>query len=84
MLFGFSFEYSIMWDWDARCWQDAPSESCGYAEGTDCLRRLDSTKTMADYDTSESSGVEHRNGSIWSSATSRASSAGRSAKASPA
>jgi subtilisin-like proprotein convertase family protein len=55
-------------DWDARCWQDTPSESCGYAEGTDCLRRLDSAKTMADYDTSESSGVEHRNGSIWASA----------------
>ena len=55
-------------DWDARCWQDAASESCGYAEGTDCLRRLDSTKTMADYETTETSGVEHRNGTIWSSA----------------
>jgi subtilisin-like proprotein convertase family protein len=55
-------------DWDARCWQDAASESCGYAEGTDCLRRLDSTKTMADYETTETSGVEHRNGAIWSSA----------------
>ncbi len=55
-------------DWDARCWEDAPSESCGYAEGTDCLRRLDSTKTMADYETIETSGVEHRNGAIWASA----------------
>ncbi len=55
-------------DWDARCWQDATSESCGYAEGTDCLRRLDSTKTTADYETNETSGVEHRNGAIWSSA----------------
>ncbi|MGZ5431397.1 MAG: proprotein convertase P-domain-containing protein [Thermoanaerobaculia bacterium] len=55
-------------DWDARCWEDAASESCGYAEGTDCLRRLDSTKTMADYETSETSGVEHRNGAIWASA----------------
>lgn len=55
-------------DWDARCWEDAPSESCGYAEGTNCLRRLDSTKTMADYETSETSGVEHRNGAIWASA----------------
>ena len=55
-------------DWDARCWQDAASESCGYAVGSDCLRRLDSTKTMADYDHNETSGVEHRNGAIWSSA----------------
>jgi len=55
-------------DWDARCWQDATSESCGYAEGTDCLRRVDSAKTMADYETNETSGVEHRNGAIWSSA----------------
>lgn len=55
-------------DWDARCWQDAASESCGYAPGTDCLRRVDSTKTMDDYETAETSGVEHRNGAIWSSA----------------
>ncbi len=55
-------------DWDARCWQDAASESCGYAPGTDCLRRVDSTKTMADYETAETSGVEHRNGAIWASA----------------
>ena len=55
-------------DWDARCWEDAPSESCGYAPGTNCLRRVDSNKTMADYDRSETAGVEHRNGAIWSSA----------------
>jgi subtilisin-like proprotein convertase family protein len=55
-------------DWDARCWEDDPSERCSYAPGTDCLRRLDSPKTMADYDRRDSSGVEHRNGAIWSSA----------------
>lgn len=55
-------------DWDARCWLDDDSNRCAYAEGTDCLRRLDSTNTMADYDTNETSGVEHRNGAIWSSA----------------
>ncbi|MFP5246829.1 MAG: proprotein convertase P-domain-containing protein, partial [Thermoanaerobaculia bacterium] len=55
-------------DWDARCWEDDASEQCGYAPGTDCLRRLDSTRTMADYETVDSSGVEHRNGAIWSSA----------------
>lgn len=55
-------------DWDARCWEDDPSERCAYAPGTDCLRRLDSMKTMADYDRGDSSGVEHRNGAIWSSA----------------
>ena len=55
-------------DWDARCWEDAPSERCAYPPGSNCLRRLDSTKTMADYDRRESAGVEHRNGMIWSSA----------------
>jgi subtilisin-like proprotein convertase family protein len=55
-------------DWDARCWEDADSERCAYQPGSDCLRRLDSTLTMADYDRRESSGVEHRNGAIWSSA----------------
>jgi subtilisin-like proprotein convertase family protein len=55
-------------DWDARCWEDDASQQCGYAPGSDCLRRLDSTHTMADYDTREQSGVEHRNGAIWSSA----------------
>lgn len=55
-------------DWDARCWLDAPSERCAYAPGTDCLRRLDSPLTMADYVRTDSSGVEHRNGAIWSSA----------------
>jgi subtilisin-like proprotein convertase family protein len=55
-------------DWDARCWEDDASEQCGYAPGSDCLRRLDSPRTMADYETTDSSGVEHRNGTIWSSA----------------
>lgn len=55
-------------DWDARCWLDDNANRCAYAEGTDCLRRLDSTKTMADYDANETSGAEHRNGAIWSSA----------------
>lgn len=55
-------------DWDARCWDDDASQLCGYAPGSDCLRRLDSPHTMADYDFGEQSGTEHRNGSIWSSA----------------
>ncbi len=55
-------------DWDARCWEDDASEQCSYARGTDCLRRLDSTRTMADYDRGDHSGVEHQNGTIWSSA----------------
>ena len=55
-------------DWDARCWLDAPSEQCAYAPGSDCLRRIDSTRTMADYEPSDLSGAEHRNGAIWSSA----------------
>ncbi len=55
-------------DWDARCAEDDPSQQCGYAPGSDCLRRLDSALTMADYDVREQSGTEHRNGSIWSSA----------------
>ena len=55
-------------DWDARCWTDVPSEGCAYPAGSDCLRRLDSPRTMADYQQSDVSGVEHRNGQIWSSA----------------
>ena len=55
-------------DWDPRCWTDAPAENCVYAPGSDCLRRLDSTRTMSDYQRSGSAGVEHRNGEIWSSA----------------
>jgi subtilisin-like proprotein convertase family protein len=55
-------------DWDARCWEDDASQQCGYRAGSDCLRRLDSTRTMADYERSSDGGVEHRNGSIWSSA----------------
>jgi subtilisin-like proprotein convertase family protein len=55
-------------DWDARCWLDATSERCAYPPNSDCLRRVDSTRTMADYDPSDLSGTEHRNGAIWSSA----------------
>lgn len=55
-------------DWDARCWTDAASEGCAYPPNSDCLRRLDSPHTMADYQRSDSPGVEHRNGQIWSSA----------------
>ncbi|HEX6177055.1 MAG TPA: proprotein convertase P-domain-containing protein, partial [Thermoanaerobaculia bacterium] len=55
-------------DWDARCWTDPSSERCAYPAGSDCLRRTDSTKTTADYVRSDSSGVEHRNGEIWSAA----------------
>lgn len=55
-------------DWDARCWDDDASQQCGYREGSDCLRRLDGTRTMADYERTGTGGVEHRNGSIWSSA----------------
>jgi len=55
-------------DWDARCWNDDPSQLCGYPPGSDCLRRVDSTKTMADFIVSENPGTEHRNGEIWSSA----------------
>ncbi len=55
-------------DWDARCWLDDASELCTYPPNSDCLRRLDSAKTMRDYDTVEAAGVEHRNGAIMSSA----------------
>ncbi|HYC88139.1 MAG TPA: proprotein convertase P-domain-containing protein [Thermoanaerobaculia bacterium] len=55
-------------DWDARCWLDASSERCGYPPDSDCLRRVDSTRTMADYEAGDLSGTEHRNGAIWSSA----------------
>jgi subtilisin-like proprotein convertase family protein len=55
-------------DWDARCWEDASSERCGYPANSDCLRRVDSTRTMAGFEASDQSGAEHRNGAIWSSA----------------
>jgi subtilisin-like proprotein convertase family protein len=56
-------------DWDARCWEDDASQQCSYGAGSDCLRRLDGMRTMADYERSGGGGgVEHRNGSIWSSA----------------
>jgi subtilisin-like proprotein convertase family protein len=55
-------------DWDARCWLDDASQFCTYPVNANCLRRLDSAKTMRDYDTIEAAGVEHRNGEIFSSA----------------
>lgn len=55
-------------DWDARCWDDDVTQQCSYAPGSDCLRRLDTTRTMADYDRTTRTGVEHQNGTIWSSA----------------
>lgn len=55
-------------DWDARCGTDDSSQGCGYPAGADCLRRVDSTKTMADYIDANQSGTEHKNGEIWSSA----------------
>jgi subtilisin-like proprotein convertase family protein len=63
-------DLSCIADWDARCWEDAASERCAYPPGSDCLRRVDSTRTMADYETSDLAGTEHRNGAIWSSALS--------------
>jgi subtilisin-like proprotein convertase family protein len=51
-------------DWDARC-ADAPSNRCLYAPGQDCLRRVDGSKTMDDFNPQ---GSEHANGEIWSSA----------------
>ncbi|HXG57768.1 MAG TPA: M36 family metallopeptidase, partial [Thermoanaerobaculia bacterium] len=55
-------------DWDARCWEGDGSQQCGYPRGSDCLRRTDSRKTMADFIVSDRAGTEHRNGEIWSSA----------------
>ncbi|HYS53716.1 MAG TPA: M36 family metallopeptidase [Thermoanaerobaculia bacterium] len=55
-------------DWDARCWMDDASQNCGYPAGADCLRRVDSAKTMANFIVSETPGTEHKNGEIWSSA----------------
>ena len=57
-------------DWDARC-GSGPSTSCGYPAAADCLRRVDSAKTMDSYSNSEQRGTEHRNGEIWSSALRR-------------
>jgi subtilisin-like proprotein convertase family protein len=55
-------------DWDARCAGDDSGQNCGYPAGADCLRRVDSAKTMNDYTNSDVSGTEHKNGEIWSSA----------------
>lgn len=55
-------------DWDARCQGDNPSEQCSYGPDADCLRRVDSTRTMAGFESNNSPGTEHRNGQIISSA----------------
>jgi hypothetical protein len=55
-------------DWDARCFGDDTGQRCGYPAGSDCLRRVDGRKTMGDFLRVDSSGFEHRNGEIWSSA----------------
>ncbi|HSP35052.1 MAG TPA: proprotein convertase P-domain-containing protein [Thermoanaerobaculia bacterium] len=55
-------------DWDARCADDSAGEHCAYPAGADCLRRLDSPKTIADFDPNEAPGTEYINGVIWSSA----------------
>src|ERR1051326_1233182 len=55
-------------DWDSRCGGDDAPEQCGYAEGTDCLRRVDSTRTMNEYNNSNQAGSEYDNAAIWSSA----------------
>ncbi len=55
-------------DWDARCWGDDPDQKCSYPAGSDCLRRVDGSRTMADFLRIDESGIEHRNGEIWSSA----------------
>jgi subtilisin-like proprotein convertase family protein len=55
-------------DWDAHCAGDESGQNCGYPAGADCLRRVDSAKTMNDYNNSDISGTEHKNGEIWSSA----------------
>jgi subtilisin-like proprotein convertase family protein len=55
-------------DWDARCGEDNPSSLCAYAVGANCLRRVDGSKTMADFILSEADGTQHKNGEIWSSA----------------
>jgi zinc metalloprotease ZmpB len=53
-------------DWDARC--GVASSGCIYPPGADCLRRVDGTKTMSDYISSDQRGTEHLNSAIWSSA----------------
>ena len=55
-------------DWDPRCDGDDISQNCGYPAGSDCLRRVDGTRTMADFSSRTESGNEHLNGTIWSSA----------------
>src|SRR2546430_12284000 len=55
-------------DWDARCDGDDPTQQCGYPPGADCLRRVDSTKTMADFQAIDQPGQKQANSASWSSA----------------
>src|SRR4029079_8225040 len=55
-------------DWDARCAGDNANEGCVYPAGADCLRRLDSSKTIADFDRNDNFGTQYITGEIWSSA----------------
>jgi len=55
-------------EWDARCAGDDAGQNCGYPAGAECLRRVDSVKTMNDFVNGGVSGTEHKNGEIWSSA----------------
>ncbi len=55
-------------DWDARCWTDDASEVCAYRPDSNCLRRVDGNKSMADFIRTDAPGSEHRNGEIVSSA----------------
>ena len=65
---GFGRDPYCIAEWDARCGGDDSSQNCGYPVGADCLRRVDSSKTMNDYLNAGVSGTEHKNGEIWSSA----------------
>lgn len=61
-----TFDQFCIGEWDARCGA-APSSRCGYTPSANCLRRVDGTKTMDDYVTTDRGGAEHANGEIWSS-----------------
>lgn len=55
-------------EWDARC---AGSAGCTYPPEAQCLRRVDSARSMLEFRRMNGTGVEHLNGEIWSSALSR-------------
>jgi subtilisin-like proprotein convertase family protein len=51
-------------DWDVRC---DGTNGCRYEPSTDCLRRVDTNRTMSDFVPRDQAGIEHLNGTIWSS-----------------